>query len=169
MLIIKSCILFLIFIASLFIGKLISQKYINREKELKELKTALTMFETKMKFTYEAIPEIFTDIAEKIGGNIGNIFQNAADKMQEMTAGDAWNEAIEDGQSNMIPEDKNILKNLGRLLGKTDIDGQIAEIELVNNFLDDQIELAKQERNKNEKMYKTLGGVIGLALVIILI
>ena len=169
MIVIKSCILLLILIISFFIGKLIAQKYINREKELKELKTALTMFETKMKFTYEAIPEIFMDISEKTEGNIGKIFKKAVIQMEETTAGDAWNIAIEECTSNMTAEDKNILKNLGRLLGQTDIDGQIAEIELVNNFLGDQIELAKKERAKNEKMYKTLGGVIGLALVIILI
>lgn len=32
-----------------------------------------------------------------------------------------------------------------------------------------QIEKAEEERKKNEKMYKTLGVVIGLAVVIILI
>ena len=55
------------------------------------------------------------------------------------------------------------------MLGKTDVEGQISEIKLVDNFLDTQIKLAQQDRKKNEKMYKTLGGIIGLALVIILI
>ena len=47
----------------------------------------------------------------------------------------------------------NKFKNLGRLLGKTDIEGQISEIKLVNNFLDIQIKDAEEEKNKNEKMY----------------
>ena len=52
--------------------------------------------------------------------------------------------------------------------GKTDIEGQISEIELTNTFLDIQIEKAENEKQKNQKMYKTLGTVVGLALVIIL-
>ena len=39
---------------------------------------------------------------------------------------------------------------------------------LVNNFIDAQIEDAKQEKDKNYKMYKTLGIVVGATIVIIL-
>ena len=38
-----------------------------------------------------------------------------------------------------------------------------------NECIEKQIEKAEEERNKNEKLYKTLGTVIGLAIVIILI
>lgn len=47
--------------------------------------------------------------------------------------------------------------------------GQISEIELVNRFLDKQILEAEEVRSKNEKLYKTLGVISGLAIVIILI
>ena len=53
-------------------------------------------------------------------------------------------------------EDKEVLKGLSKLLGKTDINGQINEIKLVSNFLDTQIQIAQKEKEKNEKMYKTL-------------
>lgn len=166
---VKLCILALIFGLSLTIGRLVANKYSNRVKELKEMKNALNMFETKIKFTYESVPEIFDEISCQIEGNVGNIFKVASKKMKEMSAGDAWRESIDTENTSINEEDKEVLKNLGKLLGKTDIEGQISEIELVINFLDTQIELAEKEKSKNEKMYKTLGGIIGLALVIILI
>lgn len=47
--------------------------------------------------------------------------------------------------------------------------GQVSEIKLIDNFLDTQIEKAEQDRKKNEKMYKTLGVTVGLAIVVILV
>ena len=60
------------------------------------------------------------------------------------------------------------MKKLGKLLGQTDVEGQVSEIEITQSFLDMQIEKAEEEKRKNQKMYKTLGIVIGLVFVIIL-
>ncbi len=89
--------------------------------------------------------------------------------MEEESAGTAWSNAIENSSNSMTIEDKQILKSLGKLLGKTDIDGQISQIEIVETFINTQIEKAENEKNKNSKMYKTLGVVLGLVIVIILV
>ena len=169
MIFVKIVILILVFGSSFSIGKLIAGKYINRVKELKEMKSALNIFETKIKFTYESVPEIFEQIGNQMEGNIGSVFKESSKKMKDVSAGEAWIQSIEKTESNLNKEDKEILKKLGKLLGRIDADGQISEIELVSNFLDTQIDIAENERNKNEKMYKTLGGIIGLTLVIIFI
>ena len=166
---VKVFILFLIFVASLKAGKVISRKYSSRVTELKDMKNGLNMFLTKIRFTYESVPESFSEIGNNINGKIGEIFKNASNSMKEMPAGEAWEKAIEEKETSFTDEDKNIIKNLGRMLGKTDLEGQVSEVKLVQNFLDTQIELAEKEKQKNEKLYKTLGGVIGLAIVIILV
>ena len=89
--------------------------------------------------------------------------------MKEKSAGEAWEEGIEETDTSLTREDKDIIKSLSKLLGKTDLDGQISEIKLVQNFLNTQIEIAEKEKQKNEKLYRTLGGVVGLAIVIILV
>ena len=89
--------------------------------------------------------------------------------MKEENAGDAWANAFTDVPNNLTKEDITILSNLGRLLGQTDVEGQISEIEVVVQFLDTQLEQAKQEKIRNEKMYRTLGIVGGLTIAIILI
>ena len=84
-------------------------------------------------------------------------------------AGDAWEKSIDSSNIMLLQDDKEALKSLGKLLGKTDIEGQISQIRLVNNFLDIQIEEATESKNKNEKMYKKLGLIVGIATVIVLI
>ena len=161
--------LVLILSASTYIGILISKKYLNRVKDLKEMKNALNIFATKIKFTYEPIPQIFKEISGKVNKNISNIFISASKKMENMNAGEAWIQSLEEKNTNMVKEDIETLKTLSNLLGKVDLEGQVNEIELVETFLDTQIELAEEEKNKYVKMYKTLGVTIGIAVVIILI
>ena len=68
----------------------------------------------------------------------------------------------------MKEEDKEIIKMLGHQLGKIDKDGQISEIQVTSEFLQTQINKAEEEKNKNVKLYKTLGTVIGCGIGIIL-
>ena len=169
MLIIKYTSLFLLFIAFTAIGMIISEKYKNRVIELKEMKSAFNILETKMKFTYEPLPVIFSDIIKNLKSNISYIFQIAVEKMKDCTAGEAWNKALEECHTNLNQDDINILKGLTSLLGKTSLEGQVSEIKLTSTFLDNQIQKAEEEEKKNKKMYRTLGVVIGLTSVIILI
>ena len=81
----------------------------------------------------------------------------------------AWEEAVEELKSNLKTEDKQTIKTLSKLLGSTDTDGQISQIEVTETFLEKQIREAEEEKQKNEKLYKKLGATIGLAIVIILI
>ena len=166
---IKFLILLIVLVLSTYIGILMSKKYLNRVKDLKEIKKGLNIFETKIKFTYEPIPQIFNDISNTLNNNIGNIFLNSSNKMKEIKAGDAWIQAINESNNSFNNEDIETIKGLSSLLGKVDMEGQISEIELVSNLLNSQLEIAESEKNKYSKMYKTLGIAIGLAIIIILI
>ncbi len=64
----------------------------------------------------------------------------------------------------MKKEDIDVVKGLGKLLGKTDLEGQVSQIELTNKFLDEQIEIAQKDYFKNEKLYKTLRRSFGLSI-----
>ncbi len=156
MIIIKFISLMAILLFSSYIGVIISNKYKNRVEDLKEIKRGLNIFETKIKYTYEPVPEIFKEISGNLKENISNIFINASRNMNENTAKEAWNYAIEVSNTSINKEDKEVIKGLGKLLGKTDLAGQVSQIELTDRFIDTQIEKAEKEYTKNEKLYKTL-------------
>lgn len=168
MLMIKYAILFLILLGSSLIGRFLSKKYVHRLEELEEMQNALNIFKSKIKFTYEPIPEIFEEVAKNTKSNISNIFQTAKEKLEETSASIAWEQAVDETISNLKEDDKNIIKTLSKLLGQTDIEGQTSQIEITQNFLETQIKEAEQEKQKNEKLYTRLGTIMGLAIVIVL-
>ncbi len=169
--IIKFSILTLIFLSSSYIGILISKRYSNREIELKEFKKILNTIKTKIKFTYQPLTEIFEYTSKNTISAISKIFKNININIntKNMSLANAWIESIDNSNLNINEEDKNIIKALGKVLGKTDVEGQVSEIEVTISFIDNQIQKAELERQKNEKLYKTLGTIIGLTIVIILV
>ena len=68
----------------------------------------------------------------------------------------------------MNSEDEEILISFGKLLGSSDTEGQIKNIRLTLNQLKMQEEKAEELRKKNESMYRNLGVLGGLAIIIIL-
>ena len=149
-LVIKYFMLFLLLVACTLIGRFLSKKYVYRLNELEEMKNALNIFESKIKFTYEPIPEIFGEISKNSTSNISNIFEKAKEKMKEKNASQAWEETIDESDCNFSKEDKQVLKTLSKLLGQTDSEGQISQIEITQNFLNTQIKEAEEEKKKNE-------------------
>jgi len=165
---IKYILLIAIFGFSTAIGLAISKTYENRVTELKEFKNILNIMKTKIKFTYEPLAEIFKQLANKNETNIEKVFRQMANQMTYNQTRDVWEKCIQEADISINQEDKDVLKKLGKLLGQTDVEGQVSEIEVVGNFLNMQIEKAEEERKKNQKMYKTLGVTIGLIFVIVL-
>lgn len=90
-------------------------------------------------------------------------------EMKEKLGGQAWEESWKNATTNLKKEDILIIQSFGKSMGQTDVEGQVSQIELIENFLDTQLKQAEEEKKKNEKMYRTLGVVTGSMLVIVLI
>ena len=166
---IKYIILFLIFVSSTLVGRFISKKYYYRLQELEEFKNALNIFKSKIKFTYEPISEIFSEIINNTNKNVGKVFNLAKDNLENSSAQEAWINAVKLSENNLTDEDKKVLQMFGKLLGQTDVEGQISQIDITQEMLDKQVQEALTLKQKNEKLYNKLGATIGLAIVILLI
>lgn len=166
--ILKFCLGLGIIFCSCKIGILISKKYILRLEELEEFKNNFQIIENKIKYTYETLEEIFYEIAEISSFNIANFFKDTASNLKKQGTEKAWKNEIKKMDSSLTKEDKEALKEFGTLLGKTNKEGQINQIKYVTELLEIQIEKAKIERDKNETIYKKLGLILGIGLVIII-
>ena len=120
MLIIKYAILFLIFSIATMMGFLISKKYRERVYELKEFKEFLGILESKIKFTYQPLGEIFEETSAIMNNKISNILENTKVKLKKYEFKQAWETSIENQKNNFSfkEEDLNIIKSLGNMLRK---------------------------------------------------
>ncbi len=164
----KIVLLFLILGSCTSLGILKARSYDNRVIELKKIKNALAMLKSKIEFTYEPIKDIFSEISKVVYADQENIFQESLKQIDQSGITQSWNKAVEKN-INLNDEDKATIKMFGKLLGKTDKDGQINEINVTNKLIDTLLEKAEDEKHKNYKLFKTLGSVVGLGICIILI
>lgn len=151
------------------LGLIKSNRFKLRVEDLQEIRKALTIAKTKMRYTYEPLPELFLEISKDLKLNISKIFLETHKYMEEFNAGQAWEKAIDESENNFSRSDLNIIKGLSKLLGQTDLEGQLMQLEVTNKLLEEQIEEANNLKKKNTKLYRTLGATIGLAIMIIFI
>lgn len=167
---IRYILIFCVFLIFTIIGNLYSKKYSNRVIELEKMKNILNVLKAKIKFTCLPIQDVFSQIYEDNKDNIGEIFKCANKYINENSAKDAWEKSLEEAKNtNFNQEDITALKTLGKMLGNTDVEGQVSQIELTQNLLIDKIQQAQEEKKKNSKLYRTLGLATGLTVAIILI
>ena len=150
-----------------YIGYIKAKIFEKRVIELNQFQNALVMFKSKIEFTYEPINSIFADISKVIYLNEENIFYKTINFKEEIYS--SWIKAIDETRNNLNKEDKDVIKMFGKMLGKTDISGQVNEICLTQSLVEKQIQKAEEEKNKNMKLYKTMGVVCGMGICIILI
>ena len=163
--------LILVITGSTSIGFLLSKKYVNRVIELKKISSFINILKNKIRFTHKPLIEALEEIGN-IDKNerISNIFLKTSRKIKDKKVLEAWSEAIEEEKFflDLTNEDINLIKQFGAMLGKEDLEGEISKMEEFSVLLNSQIKKAEGESLKNEKMYKSLGTIIGLAIVIIL-
>lgn len=168
MIIIKYICLILIFLTSSKIGFMKSKILKKRVEELNKIESSFNFFKTKIEYTNDVIEDIFKQISSIIYNNRANIFLNTIDKKDNKRLFESWSTSLEENLF-LKEDDKELLKIFGKNLGKLDKKGQVFQLDEIISLIKKQIQNAEEEVKKNEKMYKSLGSIIGAIIVIIMI
>lgn len=157
-----------------FLGFVLSQDLKKRPRQLRELQGLLQMFENQITYLSDIIIEAFERIS--MVGRCGTcvFFKRTAEILREdgsCSAPGAWERAVREciRETSLNKEDEEILAAFGKSLGNTDLEGQIKNIRLTLSQLKVQEDKAEENRNRNERMYRSLGLLGGAAIVILLL
>ena len=170
----KIIILILIVILCSLIGYLYGEGFKQRYLELSELMRSLIDMENEIMYSYRPVPEVLAGISNKSEGVISDLFSDVSDilirgDMENVNMAFAYSLNNRSNQMAMTKEDCNIILDLSKSLGDTDILGQGQIFSLAKDKLDRAIDIAEKDYRTSCKMYKTLGVGIGIMLAIFLI
>lgn len=159
--------------ATSFLGYFYSKDCGKRPNQLRDLQALFQMFENEISFLSNLLTDAFNRIYKTSNSEISVIFKDTALILENdgsIGASEAWSNAINGNikKTALNKEDEEILISFGKMLGNSDLEGQIKNIRLTECQLKLQEQKAEEYKKKNESMYKALGVLCGLAIVIIM-
>lgn len=81
----------------------------------------------------------------------------------------AWEKALRQTPTSLDSDDQRALFHLGEVLGATDLEGALSELDYAEFLLKQRYEEAKARKKQLGGLYQTLGVLAGAAIVIVVI
>ncbi|GAB6117635.1 hypothetical protein JCM16816_12320 [Thermoanaerobacter brockii subsp. lactiethylicus] len=153
------------------LGYLFALKYKMRRWILKSMISSLNLFKIEITYSKAPLGEILMAISRSSDKSIKFVFSKTGmilSQNEGYTAGEAWEIALNEWDNGYLKkEDVEILRSFGFGLGNSDVYNQEKNFDLAIELLKRQLSNAEEESKKNEKLYKNIGVLAGLAIIIL--
>ncbi len=164
----------IVILSCTFLGFILSRDCRKRPQQLRELQSMLQMFENQISYLSDVITEAFERICRVGHSETAVLFTKTVELLREergVNASQAWETAVRQNirKTSLNREDEEVLVSFGKMLGSSDLEGQLKNIRLTLGQLKMQEEKAEESRSRNENMYRSLGILGGIAVVIVLL
>ncbi len=145
-----------------------------RIADLQEFKKALAVLKSEIEFSRAALPECLRGVADRVSGAVADIFLRMSELLRQERMESVSHIAAKslDGCERRLylkPEDKEQFLSFGQTLGYLDLQMQLSSIRIFEQYINDTIARLNAAREKNQKMFGSLGVLSGLLIVVIFI
>lgn len=154
------------------LGLTFTYMYKKRLDQLCDWKKGIVLLKNEINFALTPLPEAFELIGKRLEGpiskffiEIGNLLQKSRNKSMDQLDEKLLKKMIEDTCLN--EKDKNLMIAFIKKLGLLDKESQINNLELHISELEQEIEKTRKEEEKNNKLYKTLGILSGIFVIVL--
>ncbi|MCR6096678.1 stage III sporulation protein AB [Salipaludibacillus agaradhaerens] len=163
----------IIILTSTGVGWELSKRLERRTTLLRHMKVALETLDTEVTFAMIPLWEAFEQIAKQLPAPAKDFLNGVSTRLKdnEESTQQAWEEELNYWSTDvdLDAKDIDILKQFGQTLGRQDIEGQRKQIQLTQAYLETMEQTALETQKKYESMYRSLGLLGGLLLVIMLL
>lgn len=165
---------FLVIISSSLIGYLYGIKYRKRLANLIYLQQCIKLLETEVLYGATPLPDALNNVYKKGNKKFSFIFYKIREnllKHKNKSLNDCFIEVSKILEEKLYfeGEEIEIFTSLGNILGASSRKDHEKNFQMIQVQLKALENEARIEKEKNEKMYKSLGVLTGLAIVIILL
>ena len=141
-----------------------------RVNQLKQLIHSIQFMENELQYRLTPLPELCRITGKRTNGSLGVVFLNLArelDWQAEPEVANCMAEAIRKSAS-LSGEIKKHLFQLGGILGRYDLTGQLKELQAVRTECEGALRILSKDKDVRMRSYQTLGLCAGAALAILL-
>lgn len=154
-----------------YVGIEMSSNLKAREEVLKDFSTFLTMLKSQMIYLNSSIPTAFEYSRQTLNSQLKYAIENIVMDMTKFGVSKV-DISIEENIKTLeclTKEDELFISSTLKNIGLSDIDSQTNIIENAINVTEEKIKEAKDKKNKDSKVYKTVGLIAGIIVVVIFI
>lgn len=145
-----------------------------RVEQLLQFQRSLKLLLTEISFARSMLPFAFRNVAKQSASPVRELYLAAAALLAEGTergAGEAWTAAVRQSYPSTCytAADRQVIEGLAVSLGVSGQEEQVKQIQLTLQRLEYALEEARENKRRNEKMWRYLCFAGGAALVILLL
>lgn len=162
----------LIVVVTTYIGFLVAKKLQKREETLRETILFFDMVENEIRYMLNVLPNAYESARQRLKGDLKIVIGQI---VVDMLASDNYELSGKTISSNinllkeLTSYDKEVIISTLKNLGRSDVDAQVNILENAKRTIQVQIDEAIEYKNKNSKLYKAVGTIAGMMIVIILV
>lgn len=165
--------LLFLFLGCLSCGLTRSLNLRKRLELLNEFRRVLILLSGEIRYIHSPIPEAFSRVGKKVAEPYRSFLLAVAARLEgedKRPLGEVFeeNRGFFDGTA-LTKEDRERILELGRQIGYLDLTMQLKTLELCRETLEDAIKKAAADYGEKAKMYRYLGVLAGLFLVVLLV
>ncbi|MFD0586794.1 stage III sporulation protein SpoIIIAB [Paenibacillus sp. GCM10027627] len=164
----------LILLAGTLIGFQQAARFADRPKQLRQLAHALQRLETEIGFGHTPLPEALERTAESTEAPLDSLFRDAAAGLwsgEALSFQQSWELAARSRwpETSMKNSELGIMLRLGSSLGISDKEDQMKHIRLTLLQLKSEEDAAREDQRRYEKMWKSLGALLAVLIIILMV
>lgn len=170
----KIIVSFTIFLSSSVLGILYGNVFNKRERSLRDLEYNIRLLQSEIVAGNSPLPFALENTYKKGKGDIKLLFLNIQMDLRDKGFEDVYKsflsqEELLQKKYMLKKEDISIFLFLGKILGKTNVEDQDKNLSFIITQIEKIKDEASIEKNNNVKLYRTLGVLMGLGIIIIMI
>lgn len=143
-------------------------RYQQRISAIERVRTFILTLRHTLRFTLAPPAQLLTILQRDPVLSGCDYLAAAAEKIGQTDFSSAWAQAVHNSTEPLDAPERGLLASMGDILGTSDLDTQLGQLDLLSGQLDAILAEARVSCEKNRRLSATLGSLLGLSLAVIL-